>query len=218
MYNIVINIVHKQKGGIKMAESIAGKRFGRLIAIRFVEYETKIFPCRKIIHHIWECVCDCGKIVNKRRNSLLSGQVNSCGCLLIEFYEEMKHKNIQTNILPPGEAALNLYYGSYKRSAKLRQIGFYITKEQFHNMIIKDCHYCKLKPKRTFPSKKNLKRLCNGSIVVNGVDRVDYNKDYTTDNCVPCCKFCNLAKGQSSLEEFLEWLNYLRNPGDKNER
>jgi hypothetical protein len=37
----------------------------------------------------------------------------------------------------------------------------------------------------------------------NGVDRVDSGRGYTVDNCVPCCKFCNLMKRNYTPEFFL---------------
>ena len=31
------------------------------------------------------------------------------------------------------------------------------------------------------------------------------------DNCVPCCKICNIAKRNMTLEEFDEWIKRLYN-------
>ena len=39
----------------------------------------------------------------------------------------------------------------------------------------------------------------------NGIDRVDNSKGYHPENCVPCCKTCNIAKQSMSVEEFLAW-------------
>lgn len=41
---------------------------------------------------------------------------------------------------------------------------------------------------------------------MNGIDRVDNNKGYTLNNCVPCCKTCNQAKHRLSQEYFIEWV------------
>jgi hypothetical protein len=43
-------------------------------------------------------------------------------------------------------------------------------------------------------------------IKCSGIDRVDSNKGYTIDNCVPCCKTCNLAKAELSQRDFLDWV------------
>ena len=50
-------------------------------------------------------------------------------------------------------------------------------------------------------------------------DRVDSSLGYTVSNCVPCCKYCNQAKNDRSVSEFLaharrivEYQNAHQNP------
>ena len=43
-----------KRGGI--IKNLTGKRFGRLMINRFVEIKDH--------RAIWECICDCGKIIN----------------------------------------------------------------------------------------------------------------------------------------------------------
>jgi hypothetical protein len=38
----------------------------------------------------------------------------------------------------------------------------------------------------------------------SGIDRIDSNLGYSRDNCVPCCKRCNLAKRKMSYGDFLD--------------
>ena len=54
-------------------KDITGQRFGTLIAKRPLSERG---PNRQII---WECQCDCGKIINVRGTSLRYGEVSSCG-------------------------------------------------------------------------------------------------------------------------------------------
>lgn len=44
---------------------------------------------------------------------------------------------------------------------------------------------------------------------INGIDRVDSSIGYTIQNSVPCCKICNYAKHNLTLEEFTLWLDRL---------
>jgi len=39
---------------------------------------------------------------------------------------------------------------------------------------------------------------------VNGIDRLDSNVCYTTENCLPCCKDCNYMKGTYDPKTFIE--------------
>jgi len=41
------------------------------------------------------------------------------------------------------------------------------------------------------------------NILYSGVDRVDNNQGYVLRNCVPCCKWCNLAKNNTDVHSFL---------------
>jgi hypothetical protein len=41
------------------------------------------------------------------------------------------------------------------------------------------------------------------------IDRVDNSREYTKDNCVACCKQCNVAKHTTTLEDFLSWVERL---------
>jgi len=56
---------------------ITGIRFGRLVALTKNGFDQS--PSRK--HIRWDCICDCGKKINTRINSLKTGHVRSCGCL-----------------------------------------------------------------------------------------------------------------------------------------
>lgn len=57
--------------GIK---NIIGERFGRLIVIKKTDNKDKSG------HLYYECKCDCGKICQVVRSSLLTGRTTSCGC------------------------------------------------------------------------------------------------------------------------------------------
>ena len=52
---------------------LSGKRFGRLLVIDRSE--------KKSGKQYWNCICDCGKAVSVRSDSLTSYRTQSCGCL-----------------------------------------------------------------------------------------------------------------------------------------
>ena len=41
----------------------------------------------------------------------------------------------------------------------------------------------------------------------NGLDRIDSSKGYTIDNVVSCCKYCNFAKNDLTVDEFKEHIS-----------
>lgn len=52
---------------------IIGMKFGCLTVVDYSGTDTR----RK---SVFECFCDCGNVINMRRNALLSGNTKSCGC------------------------------------------------------------------------------------------------------------------------------------------
>lgn len=69
-------------------KDIIGDKYGRLIVI-------KNTGKRKNRAVIWECKCDCGKIVEIRSCSLINGSTKSCGCLQKERASKILHKDIK---------------------------------------------------------------------------------------------------------------------------
>lgn len=76
----------------------------------------------------------------------------------------------------------------YKRDAKRRNKLFELDDITATMLITRPCVYC---------------GFINLSDKLNGIDRVDNEKDYTKDNCVSCCDSCNFGKGKKTEEEFI---------------
>ena len=61
---------------------LKGKRFGRLVVLE--KAENIIYPNKAIVTQ-WKCKCDCGNLVTRRTQGLISGKTKSCGCLRNEI-------------------------------------------------------------------------------------------------------------------------------------
>ena len=77
-----------------------------------------------------------------------------------------------------------------KRAAQVRGIEWNLTDEEAKVMLISPCVYCK---------------HIDLEVRVNGIDRLDSGKSYSTENCRPCCKNCNYMKGTFDPVTFIEW-------------
>lgn len=53
-------------------KDLTGLRFGKLVVKSFVEYRSN--------HSQWLCQCDCGNESIVRRDNLVTGRTESCGC------------------------------------------------------------------------------------------------------------------------------------------
>jgi hypothetical protein len=61
---------------------LEGQTFGRLTAVRCLGRIADKYQ------QLWECRCECGKVVNVRRDGLLKGQTKSCGCYSTDLLRE----------------------------------------------------------------------------------------------------------------------------------
>lgn len=75
-------------------------------------------------------------------------------------------------------------FSSYKSMAKYNNRDFYLTFEEFKELIESGCYYC--------GSKKRI-----------GIDRKDNSIGYIKDNCVSCCWPCNYIKGVANDKNFI---------------
>lgn len=149
----------------------------------------------------WRCQCDCGTIKIIKTDDLRSGDTKSCGC----WNSEQRSKR-----------AVNMYskcikYSPEEASARRVWRNNYeeMEFEDFHIISQQPCYYCGEMPSNIQngadkKSSENMKK--NGNFTYNGLDRLDNTKPHSKENCVACCKWCNYAKRERTVEEFKEWL------------
>jgi hypothetical protein len=165
-------------------KSLVGKRYGRLlVSERTRRNQTTLYTCQ----------CDCGKSVEVTHTNLSEG-TQSCGCLITET-RGSERKPLKDVV---SRALLNVY----KRNAKKRHYEWSLPYDKFIELINGDCYYCRASLSNTFTWRYKYE---TASLAFNGIDRLDNTIGYTIDNCVSCCRICNSAKGELSLDEFKSW-------------
>lgn len=107
--------------------------------------------------------------------------------------------------LPNNLAAINQVLSTYKRNSKKENVIFDLSFEYFNELIVSNCFYC-----NSSPSNQRKNSSFRNNFKYTGIDKVDPSKGYTTDNCVPCCRKCNVAKNNMSLTEFIEMICRLK--------
>lgn len=82
-------------------------------------------------------------------------------------------------------------YSEYIRSnaRRSKDVKFNLSEEEFYRLKTEDCYLCGRKTTDTS---------------LHGIDRVDSNKHYTSDNVKPCCFICNKMKNEFDVHAFLE--------------
>ena len=171
-------------GRPKNLKDISGMRFGRVVVL---DYAGNI----KGRAH-WNCLCDCGNTAILKSKSLVNGDTRSCGCL-----------GVESRKIPYGESAINKTILAYKASAAKRGYSWELSREQFLELTQDTCAYCGSPPTNYMGENSNCQ---NGGYTYNGIDRVNNDKGYSIENCVPCCGTCNKAKGVLHGRKFLSWI------------
>jgi len=75
-----------------------------------------------------------------------------------------------------------------------------INLELFYTLSQMPCFYCC----NLFSNKYK-------NYTYNGLDRIDSSNLHLKNNVVPCCKFCNFAKSNLTIQEFNEWIIRAKN-------
>lgn len=163
-----------------------GDKFGRLTCVSF-DHIGKHYRSYFLFH------CNCGKYKVILGSGVVSGNTKSCGCLSSEIKKSKR--------LPENLGVIYQIVLGYKRHATRRKIKWLINIFDVKEIIIKPCFYCGA----INTNNKITKNLKEG-FLYNGIDRKNNKGNYTTKNCVPCCKQCNRAKGNMKFKDFIKWI------------
>lgn len=180
--------------------NILGKKFNRALVIEEVITTNGRGPK-------WKCICDCGKdfVVNSSY-VLISGHTKSCGCLAKEIASK-RFKELNSKKSKYGSPRLSTAHKIYNN----RYADGDLTFEQFLEMSQKNCRWCGNEPsnsQKIFDKNTSSQYyIDNCEFIYNGLDRRDNNiKEHNFDNLDPCCKICNYAKRERSVDNFKEWV------------
>jgi len=176
-----------------------GDRWNRLIIQSFAGYNERSKP-------LWKCRCVCGKEKIALEQSIRNGRTRSCGCAQREGW-----KKRHTVHVPVERRAMTTLFTRYRANARLRNVYWGLSREEFELLVVQPCSYCGEPPDSTtivyerYPPPKH-KRKALGHINYTGIDRIDNKEGYTTQNSTPCCFTCNFAKRALTLEQFKSWV------------
>jgi len=167
---------------MKEPVDITGVKFGKLTVVSLGERDIKNRRWQ------WNCKCECGNSIVVFTRYLQRGSKTDCGCEVKRYPNKQK-----------ATAVWNKLFGSYKSNAKQRNLVMKLSFRQFKSLCQQNCWYCGTPPGRVFAYKSDESR----NIIYNGVDRLFNEDDYTVQNSVPCCSYCNYLKREVDHIDFL---------------
>lgn len=137
---------------------------------------------------LFRVLCEgCGEEFLRRKSIVENGS----GCL------ECSNKAKRTATI---ESLHKQTWSHFKRRCKVRKIDNLLTFDEWLELSEQACFYCgeAHSNTKTLSHRSDLQWLCNG------LDRLDSNGPYSSENCVPCCRWCNSGKNEQTPEEFIE--------------
>jgi hypothetical protein len=128
-----------------------------------------------------------------------------CGHVGTWEMETIREKSHSTECWHRSETIplLESLFKTYRKSAKYRGYEFDLTLEVFGSIVKENCHYCNIEP-------STILKNGSGEFLYNGIDRKDNSKGYLKANVLPCCTFCNRAKGKLSYKAYKKWIKLLK--------
>lgn len=143
---------------------LTGQRFGRLYVIcdggRTKEKQA-----------MWKCKCDCGNIVTARGGCLRNGHTSSCGCKTREATIKRNYKHGDSHTRLHG-----IWRGILKRTIQCKE-----TNPDWAKYAGRGISVC-AEWANSFEAFKSW-ALANGYDDSLSIDRIDYNGNYSPDNC-----------------------------------
>jgi hypothetical protein len=165
-------------------------------------------------HNINNCVPCCAMCNYFKLDLKINDFLNNINCLQYSFdlitadkldvirkklteQNETKICKICTHRSSRGINTIITKISAQKESAKTRGLQFELTQLECAELLCASCNYCN-------------KSASPHIGVYNGIDRIDSNVGYLLNNCVSCCKYCNYAKSNYTLEEFISWIKRIK--------
>ena len=154
------------------------------------------------------CKCVCGTEKVFRYDSFVCknelDRAKSCGC------KHIYRNNLNSQKRRKPESVYRYIYEQYQSGAKTRNIDFNLTKEEYIEIVKKDCFYCG-SPAPIKQPHRGKKYYVGIPVPYNGIDRIDSSRGYEKGNCVPCCTRCNYMKSDLDVSLFTEHILKIAN-------
>lgn len=179
-----------------MIDEYIGKKYGLLTVLSYSHKSGG--------HFIYQCSCECGGNVRKRRDDLERGQAVSCGCKsAVKKNNRVLLKTVnpvKVVLVSDGKAEITQgWWESKKKNAEARGKKFTITPEYALEVLRSQgykCYYTDI--------DLVIKRGKKGNA---SIDRIDSSKEYEPGNIQWVDKRVNFMKQSYSHEVFVELCN-----------
>ena len=136
----------------------------------------------------------CGSLSDKRLQTI--EMAKSCGCM-----QSKRDRRVVGSGRRSAEGTrveINNLISIYKSNARKRGVSFDLTYAQFETLVDGECYFC------GDIGGNTLRKRSYNDYSYTGIDRVDNSVGYLPYNCISCCSWCNRAKNNGTLVNFVD--------------
>jgi hypothetical protein len=178
----------KHCGCLVEEKTLVGKFFGKIKVIELLLKNSEMNGKKR--GHLYKCKCNqCGKEHKYPTNAILKEGFLGCRC-----------------VLDTSKSSKTAIYCNYRCNARNRNVDFELSFDDFVILAERNCFYCGVAPSNKINSKELI-----GEWEYNGVDRINNDLGYNTQNTVTCCKKCNFMKKNLNVNDFIGHINKIFN-------
>ena len=136
----------------------------------------------------------CGSVTDKRLQTI--ERAKSCGCM--QSKRDIKPCGSGRKTAEWTRFEINTLISIYKSNARKRGIPFDLTYIQFETLVDSECYFC------GDTGGNTLRKKGYNEYSYTGIDRIDNSVGYLPSNCISCCSWCNRAKNNGTLANFVD--------------
>ena len=137
----------------------------------------------------------CGSVTDKRLQTIERAQ--SCGGCM-QSKRSMRVVGSGRRSAEGTRVEINTLISIYKSNARKRGVPFDLTYTQFETLVDSECYFC------GDIGGNTLRKKGYNDYSYTGIDRIDNSVGYLPSNCISCCSWCNRAKNNGTLANFVD--------------
>lgn len=150
----------------------------------------------------------CGSVTDKRLQTIEGAK--SCGCM--QSKRDRKVVGSGRRTAEGTRVEVNTLISIYKSNARKRGISFDLSYIQFETLVDGECYFC------GDTGGNTLRKRSYNDYSYTGIDRLDNSVGYLPSNCISCCSWCNRAKNNGTLANFVDKCKKITSRIEKDEK
>lgn len=147
----------------------------------------------------WKTEClNCNTISWVRDDHMKTGHTKSCGCM--NYDKDGRPLITDRRLKLLGDVYRDIIRGHVKKESSREKV---ISLDEVISLSEQKCIYC---GEDGFKTYRDRSKKSNYTLIITGIDRLQNDIGYRSDNVVPACQRCNVMKCENTVLDFSVWV------------